>query len=184
MSDELPAIGRAFFLKVRCAYIRLLLAAQNGSEADAMDAVNVHDEMQVRLIGMTDPGFGDGTVTASIAALVAALPDEQAREVIARLCESSANYDNMVDDAADADASKVLAMTDEELNAEIEAGGGDTERLHRWGAATGKWVRMVCDKNREIAELKVELAAAKRFGDRGWCSPGAPCGQEGCNRCQ
>lgn len=74
MSEKPPAM-RALFLKVRCVYIRELMSL--GSAKSAIDAVNIHDGDQARLICMTDPGFGDGTVTRALAAILSEMPAEE-----------------------------------------------------------------------------------------------------------
>jgi len=60
-------------------------------------------------------------------------------------------------DEEDAEAQRVLDMTDEELNEEIRATGGDPERVNRWGRATGRWVRMLADKQAELTSARAEV---------------------------
>ncbi len=48
-------------------------------------------------------------------------------------------------DEEDADADRVLAMSNEELDAEIRSMGGDPARVHKWSKAMGRWIRMAAD---------------------------------------
>lgn len=77
-------IDRGLFLKVRCAYLRTMLA-RGETYAEAIDAINIHDHGQAQLLGMTDPRFDDGTVDQDILALVAAASPTQRRRRIHQL---------------------------------------------------------------------------------------------------
>lgn len=84
-------IGRALFLKVRCAYIRTM-AARGESTGVIVNACNLHDETQARLIAMTEPGFDDGTVNDEVARLselagLDALADSLAKFATAELAK-------------------------------------------------------------------------------------------------
>lgn len=95
---------------------------------------------------------------AHLAALLAALSPEQAQRMIATLCNVSADYTNMVDAACEAEADRILEMSDEEMDAELAAHGADPERVKKWGAATGRWIRMICDERELRRKADAELA--------------------------
>lgn len=98
---------------------------------------------------------------SDLTALVAALTPEQARTVIAELFKRGSRYENLVDEVIDADAERTLAMSDEEFDAEILAGGGDPEKLKRWGAATGRWVRKLAEMHSALSRAQADLAEAE-----------------------
>lgn len=101
-----------------------------------------------------------------LAALLAALPDDQKARVVSELIDISPRFDEMIDEASDAEARKVFDMSDEEFDAEIRECGGDPERLNRWGAAMGRWITSLCAERAKSAalqrELKQETGARKR----------------------
>ena len=105
-----------------------------------------------------------GMTLAHLRAILAALPEETRREVLRR-----AFGQQWIDDACEADSDRTLAMTDEELDAEIRADGEDPARVHKWGKATGRWIKMCAELSGKAREersaherTRAELAATKK----------------------
>lgn len=136
---------------------------------EALPSVEIDGEPHCRFYVETDCGGGQAGVwerkdatLPDLAALVAALPDEQAQAVVVELCKHApARLGEMVDDAMDAEADKILEMSDEEFDAEIREGGGDPERLKKWGAATGRWIKSCADYSQKAREAEEKLSAAE-----------------------
>lgn len=95
---------------------------------------------------------------ADLAAVIAALPEDERGTVIAELVKQGHWHE--IDEAADVEAQKILDMSDDELQAEIAASCEHPERWERWSKANGRWIRMVADATARTRDAAQKLAAA------------------------
>jgi hypothetical protein len=65
------------------------------------------------------------------------------------------------DDETDADADRILGMSDAELDEEIRATGGNVERVHKWASANAKLFRKMADVYAEKRESESRATRAE-----------------------
>jgi hypothetical protein len=94
---------------------------------------------------------------AHLEQLLQTLPDETRREVFRRAFPMK-----WLTDAADDDAERTLAMTDEEMDAEIRADGEDPARVNKWAKATGRWITMCADLSGKVREAESALETERK----------------------
>lgn len=67
----------------------------------------------------------------------------------------------LADDYTDAEADRILAMTDEEIDAEIRAAGEDPASVRKWSKATGRWCSLLAQSTARTAEEKARADRAE-----------------------